>query len=70
MLEATLATSLAANHLMKKHRITLTGKLPVKLPAGQKSLTMLTGAGVQVSQAVANEIRNFDVQAFQLAAVN
>jgi hypothetical protein len=70
LLEATSATSPAANHLMKKHRITPTGKLPVKLPAGQKSLTMLIGAGVRVSKAVANEIGNFNVQAFQLAAVN
>ena len=69
LLEATSATSSAAAHLMKKHRIAPTGKLPVKLPVGQKSLTMLTGAGVRISQAVANEIGNFDVQAFRLAAV-
>jgi hypothetical protein len=30
---------------------------------------MLTGAGVRVSQAIANEIGNFDVQAFRLSAV-
>ena len=54
---------------MKKHRIAPTGKLPVQLPVGQQLLTMLTGAGVRISQTVANEIGNFDVQAFQVAAV-
>jgi hypothetical protein len=54
---------------MKKHCIAPTGKLPVKLHVGQKSLMMLTGAGVRISQAVANDIENFDVQAFRLATV-
>jgi hypothetical protein len=31
---------------------------------------MLIGASVQVSQATANKLRNFNVQAFQLLAVD
>jgi hypothetical protein len=69
VLEATTATSSAQSHLLKKHRIDATGKLAVRLPNGQRTLSMLAGSGVVVSQAVANEIGHFDVQAFRMAAV-
>lgn len=49
VLETTQATSSAAIHLLKKHGITRSGKALVKLPPGQRSLTMLTGAGVRIS---------------------
>jgi hypothetical protein len=69
VLDTTTATSSAQSHLLKKHRIDATGKVAIKLAAGQKTLSMLAGSGVLVSQAVANEIGHFDVQEFRLAAV-
>jgi hypothetical protein len=69
VLETTTATSSAQSHLLKKHRIDATGKLAIRLPNGQRTLSMLAGSGVVVSQAVANEIGHFDVQAFRMAAV-
>jgi hypothetical protein len=68
--ETTSATSSAGKHLKTKHYITKDGVGQRPAPTGgQKSLTMLVGSGVAVSQEVANKIGHFDVQAFRLAAV-
>lgn len=69
MLETTTATSSVQSHLLKKHRLDATGKVVVNLPTGQRTLSMLAGTSVVVSQAIANEIGHFDVQAFRLAAI-
>jgi hypothetical protein len=67
--DTTLATSSAAKHLRSKHRVTMNGIEPWTLHKGQRSLAMVAGSGVKVSQSVANEIGHFNVQRFRLAAV-
>jgi hypothetical protein len=69
--DTTDATSTAVRHLKKDHGITKDGKLPPpQLLHGQKSLESVLGLGVRVSQSAANELGNFDIQAFRIAAVN
>jgi hypothetical protein len=47
------------------HRLNRQGQLAsITLPRGQTSLRFLNDRGVVVSQKVANEIGNFDVQGF------
>jgi hypothetical protein len=70
--EVSTATSSAAKHLgMNKrgHRISLRGQQLPKLSGGQQTITDALKKGVEVSQEVVNELGNFDVQAFWLAAV-
>ncbi|KAA8615967.1 hypothetical protein PtrV1_11367 [Pyrenophora tritici-repentis] len=69
--ETTEATSTAARHLNRDHGITNAGEQPPQqLLGGQKSLEMMLKGGFGVSQRVANEIGNFDVQSFRIAAVS
>jgi hypothetical protein len=69
--ETTEATSTAARHLNKNYGITNAGQQPPQqLLRGQRSLDIMLNGGVGVSQRVANEIGNFDVQSFQIAAVS
>jgi hypothetical protein len=65
----TLTTSSAAKHLRSKDRVTRNGIEPWALHKGQRSLAMAAGSGVNVSQSVANEIGDFNVQRFRLVAV-
>jgi hypothetical protein len=72
-LEVTKSTTAAITHLAQVragHCLKRDGK-PAKtvLPAGQKSLQSLIKSGFHIAQEVANELGNFDVQAFQYAAV-
>jgi hypothetical protein len=47
------------------HRLNRQGQLArAALPRGQTSLQLLSNSGVAVSQEVANQIGNFDVQGF------
>ena len=70
VLETTTATSSVQSHLRRRHQIDSSGHMTTRLPAGQRTLSMLAGSGVLVSQRIANEIGQFDVQAFRLAAVH
>jgi hypothetical protein len=53
----------------KKSWVYKHGIEPWALHKGQRSLAMVAGSGVKVSQSVANEIGHFNVQRFRLAAV-
>lgn len=69
--EITQATTSASHHLAitkTGHRIVRTGVWQLKLrEAGQTTIAMAASKGIAVSQAVANELGNFDIQRFQLA---
>ena len=68
MIEVTLSTTAAITHMAQNrvgHRLNRQGQLAkAALPRGQTSLRLLSDSGVVVSQEVANEIGNFDVQGF------
>ncbi|KAG9376260.1 hypothetical protein A1F94_012807 [Pyrenophora tritici-repentis] len=69
--ETTEATSTAARHLNRDYRITNASEQPPQqLLRGQKSLEIMLKGGFGVSQRVANEIGNFDVQSFRIAAIS
>jgi hypothetical protein len=67
-LEVTLSTTTVITHMAQNrdgHRLNRQGQLAsITLPRGQTSLRFLNDRGVVVSQKVANEIGNFDVQGF------
>jgi hypothetical protein len=71
--EVSKATTSASTHLgqpIKGHNVTAAGvKTAVQMPGGQKSLAQFFKSGVEVSQDTANELGNFNVQQFRLAAV-
>ncbi|RYN15529.1 hypothetical protein AA0113_g12768 [Alternaria arborescens] len=73
-LEVTLSTTAAITHMAQNrvgHRLNRQGQLAkAALPRGQTSLRLLSDSGVAVSQEVANQIGNFDVQGFRYAAVS
>lgn len=72
VIEVTDATSSVAKHLGRQrrgHRLTARGKQLPQLPGGQSTILDALKKGVVVPQAVANELGNFDVQGFRLAAV-
>ena len=72
IIEVSSATSSAAKHLgsnRRGHRITKHGKQLPQLPGGQSTIYDVLKKGIAVSQEVANELGNFDVQGFRLAAV-
>lgn len=68
--ETSTATSSVQSHLRKRHQIDSLGVIATRLPPGQRTLSMIAGSGILVSQTVANEVGQFDVQAFRMAAVH
>jgi hypothetical protein len=74
MIEVTLSTTAAITHMAQNrvgHRLNRQGQLArAALPRGQTSLRLLNDSRVAVSQEVANQIGNFDVQGFRYAAVS
>jgi hypothetical protein len=71
--DVSRATSAASSHLgrpVKGHNWNKDGlKQRQKLAGGQQSLAQLLASGVEVGQAAANAMGNFNVQRFRLAAV-
>lgn len=66
------ATSAAASHLgslKRGHSLTKDGLKTRSSLGGQLSLRQAFGAGLQIPQATANAMGNFDIQRFRTAAV-
>jgi hypothetical protein len=67
-LEVTELTCNAINHLAQKlpgHSYNCMGKLDsVTLPQDQPTLKVMAKSGIEISQGIANKLRNFDVQRF------
>lgn len=49
VLETTTATSSVQSHLRRRHQIDSSGYITTRLPAGQRTLSMLAGSGILVS---------------------
>ncbi|KAF1938976.1 hypothetical protein EJ02DRAFT_307570, partial [Clathrospora elynae] len=72
IVEFSTATSSAAKHLgldRRGHYLSKHGKKVAMLPGGQSTIETAMRKGVAISQEVANELGNFNVQGFRLAAM-